>query len=1019
MKIDTGAQVNAMSERDFLKVCKFAGPLEKPDTRLYGYGQKWLKIAGMTYLDCSYRNVSVRLKFYIVQEEAPSVLGLRACEDLNLIKVLLNIERLITDASSSEKILRMFPDIFQGLGCLEDKYSIQLDPEVKPVVHAPRKVPIALHEKVQVELQRMEDLGVIMKVEEPTEWVNSMVVVPKASGEIRLCLDPADLNKAIQREHYRMPTIQDVTSKIADHKYFTVLDAKSSYWQVQLDHDSSMLTTFNTPCGRYRFLRLPFGIKSASEVFQKRMDKIFDKLNCTHPIVDDILISGRTIEEHNKNLMDTLMTAKESGIKLNADKTQLCSQEVKFFGEILTSDGMKPDPDKVEAVRTMTTPTSKKELEGYLGMFTYLAQYSPCLSERTHILRDLIRQDSQWNWTPNHEQTFQEIKDLITRSPGPVLRYFDSQKEVVLQVDASQNGVGAVLLQEGHPVAFASKSMTSCQRNYAQIEKEMMAIVFGCEKFHHYLMGRRFVVMSDHKPLESIFMKPLHAVPLRLQRMRIRLQRYDVIVKYIPGKDIPVADMLSRHFIEEKLTDLNSFDEEVSAYVHMVTTGLPISDRKMSEIKSATVEDEQLQAVISAVQNGWAATHVDCSAQVKDFWTFREEISCVDGIVYKGSKVVIPSKLRVEMLQCIHSGHQGMTKSKERAREILFWPCMNKDIERTVERCAVCQEHRKSPCKEPMISSEVPTLPWQVVATDLFHMDGREYLVVVDYYSRYFEVALLTNTKASTVITHIKSIFGRHGVPMRVVSDNGPQYACAEFKTFCDKWKFEHITSSPLYPQANGLAEKTVQTLKQLLRKSRQSHADPYLAMLAYRNTPINGLASPAQLLMGRRLRSDLPVQYAMLRPEVVDCDVVKQAISQSRETQKVYYDQRAHPRPPIQVNDSVRLRQGKDWIPAKVVKSASTPRSLVVRTQGGSEYRRNKHDLIPTKENLPDDCSIIQSPDGTTQGATNATPENVPVQSPDTPPDMNVSQSLVPSKNPIAFSSSGRPIFRPQRFSE
>ncbi|XP_046378261.2 uncharacterized protein K02A2.6-like [Haliotis rufescens] len=298
-------------------------------------------------------------------------------------------------------------------------------------------------------------------------------------------------------------------------------------------------------------------------------------------------------------------------------------------------------------------------------------------------------------------------------------------------------------------------------------------------------------------------------------------------------------------------------------------------------------------------------------------------------------------------------------------------------------------------------------------------MDGREYLVVADYYSRYFEVALLTNTKASTVITHIKSIFGRHGVPMRVVSDNGPQYACAEFKTFSDKWKFEHITSSPLYPQANGLAEKTVQTLKQLLRKSRQSHADPYLAMLAYRNTPINGLASTAQLLMGRRLRSDLPVQYEMLRPEVVDCDVVKQAISQSRETQKVYYDQRAHPRPPIQVNDSVGLRQGKDWIPAKVVKSASTPRSLVVRTQGGSEYRRNKHDLIPTKENLPDDCSTIQSPDGTTQGTANATPDNVPVQSPDTPPDMNVSQSLAPSRNPIAFSSSGRPIFRPQRFSE
>ncbi|XP_046585212.1 uncharacterized protein K02A2.6-like [Haliotis rubra] len=953
MKLDTGAQVNILSESDYNNYADTLGPLEKANSKLHAYGGRWLDVRGTVRLKCTYGGTSDNLKFFVVSEEGPSILSLKSCEDMKLVKVLLSVEaKRICHSSKAEDMIKEYEHVFKGLGHMKEEYRIQVGDSVSPVIHAPRKLPIAMEEKVKLELQRMENLQVICKVDEPTQWVNSIVVVTKPSGDIRLCLDPADLNKAVRREHYKMPTIEDVTSKVAGHKYFTVLDDKSSYWQIPLDHESSLLTAFNTPFGRYRFLHLPFGIKSTSEVFQKRMDKAFEDLKDTHPIVDDILISGRTIQEHDENLKEALETASKKGIKLNVDKLQLCQTEVKFFGELLTSEGMKPDPEKIEAVRQMETPTCKKELEGYLGMFTYLAQYAPSLSEKTHVLRELIKNDSHWDWTSNHDRAFREIKDLITRSPGPVLQYFDRKKDVIPQVDASQNGVGAVLLQEKGPVAYASKAMTDSQRNYAQIEKEMMAIVFGCENFHHYLFGKSFKVISDHKPLETIFKKPLHAVPLRLQRMRIRLQMYDMTVQYTPGKEIPVADMLSRHFKEtDKLLNINSLDDDVQAYVHMVISNLPISNDKMSDIRAATSQDTSLQAVAKYIHNGWPTPVKECVSETRDYWTFRDELSRVEGILFKGRKVIIPTVMREQMLERIHTGHMGMQKCKDRARDLLYWPRMSSDIERMVDLCSVCQQYRMMPSKEPMIPTDIPSLPWKMVATDVFHFSGREHLLVVDYYSRYIEIAALTNTKASSVITHMKSIFARHGVPDKVISDNGPQYASSEFKQFSRSYDFKHVTSSPTYPQANGLAEKSVETVKRMLLKAKERNEDPYLSLLAYRNTPVCALGSPAQLLMSRRLNTNLPCHNEMLQPKVVNPENVRKAITEARMYQKQYYDRTSKVRQPLYPDGKVRVKLGRDWVPATITKSADTPRSYHLKTMNGVAYRRNRRDINPTKE--------------------------------------------------------------------
>uniref|UniRef100_A0A3P9BYY5 Caspase-8 n=1 Tax=Maylandia zebra TaxID=106582 RepID=A0A3P9BYY5_9CICH len=356
----------------------------------------------------------------------------------------------------------------------------------------------------------MERNQIICKVTDPTDWVNALVVVEKPkTGRLRVCLDPRPLNKAIQRPHYPLPTLEDVTTKLAGAKYFSVLDARSGYWAIKLSHESSLLTTFNTVFGRYRFLRLPFGIISAQDEFQRRVDETYEGLRGVAAIVDDVLVFGETKQEHDDNLRAMLQRSRERGVKLNPDKCTICVKEVSYFGHTLSHEGLKPDPQKVKAVQDMAPPQNRAELETVLGMVNYLARFAPHLSEINAPLRQLLKQDSEFVWDKNHDRAFQRMKELITREPGPVLSFFDPKKALRLQVDASKSGLGAVMLQDGKPVAYASKSLNSTEQNYAQIEKELYAVLFGCKRFHEYMYGRHVTIESDHKPLESILKKTL------------------------------------------------------------------------------------------------------------------------------------------------------------------------------------------------------------------------------------------------------------------------------------------------------------------------------------------------------------------------------------------------------------------------------------------------------------------------------------------------------------------------------
>ena len=369
-----------------------------------------------------------------------------------------------------------------------------LKPGIKPVQHAPRKVPIRLRPQLKEQLERLEERKVFARVTEPTEWISSLVLVQKPN-KLRICLDPKDLNHALERARYPMPTVEDAMPQLANAKLFSKLDAKDGFWQVVLDKESSYYTTFRMPFGHYRWLRMPFGISTASEEFQRRLHEAMAGLEGAVCIADDTLIFGRgdTPEEaekdHDQNLRTVLAKAREVGLQFNSTKFKYKLPKVSYCGHVFSNQGLQPDPQKVEAITAMPRPQDAKAVQRFLGLANYMGRYIPRLADRATALRRILAKDADWCWESSQKNALEDIKQEIAKN-NTLLRYYNPALPVVIQCDASDYGLGACLSQYGQPVEFASRTLSDTERRYAQIEKECLAIVFACENFECYIAGR-------------------------------------------------------------------------------------------------------------------------------------------------------------------------------------------------------------------------------------------------------------------------------------------------------------------------------------------------------------------------------------------------------------------------------------------------------------------------------------------------------------------------------------------------
>lgn len=720
LRINTGAQANLISMTE-IHAMKEKPKIIPKRVLLKDYNGKDIASRGQCRLKVTVKGKDKYVLFTVVPEGHESLLSGATSKKLNLVKRVYNM-RIAPGTQTVESTVQQYQDVFKGLGCLPYTYKIQLKEDATPVIHAPRRIPAPLCDRLKKELDRMCQMQVITKVEEPKEWVNSMVCVDKKNKnkELRICMDPGDLNQNIKREHYQIPKREEMASEMAGAKYFSKLDAAQGFWQIKVDEKSFKYCTFNTPFGKYRFLRMPFGIISASEIFHRAMDNMLEGLEGVRCYVDDVVIWGSTQEEHNERLKKVLQRVRGNGLKLNRVKCQFGVQEITFLGDKLSAKGIEPDEKKIKAILSMPRPTDKKGVLRIMGMINFIGKFISNLSVKTSALRELLHDSTDFKWTSRHEREWNVLKTTLTTAP--VLAYYDPTKKLKISTDASKDGLRAVLLQaedrNWKPVAYASRSMTKTETKYAQIEKECLGLAYGLEIFHCYVYGLpTFTVETDHHPLVSIIKKNLNEMSPRIQRLIMKLQRYDFDLVYTPGKHLVLADALSR---APELSHMSSTEKEVEEHVNMIVES-PVSDSKSKQISEETLKDTELQTVMTHIQSGWPR------GSCPKFYHIRSELSVAHGLLLRDKRIVIPHSMRTDILQRIHEGHLGVEKCKRRARDTVYWPGINKDIEDVIGKCETCQKYQSKQAREPMLIPDLPTGPWKKVGTDLFHYNGKDY----------------------------------------------------------------------------------------------------------------------------------------------------------------------------------------------------------------------------------------------------------------------------------------------------
>ena len=504
----------------------------------------------------------------------------------------------------------------------------------------------------------MESMGVITTVSEPTPWCAGMVVVPKKSGKVRICVDLKPLNKGVMREIHPIPKVDDILAQLTGATVFSKLDANSGFWQIPLAKKSRLLTTFITPFGRYSFNKLPFGISRAPEIFQKRMSQILECLPGVLCLMDDIIVFGTNQEDHHERLMATLKRLQQAGVTLNSEKCEFNKSSIGFLRHVIDKDEVRADPSKTSAIAKMPAPQSLTELRRFMGMANQLGKFSCKIADIGQPLHELMSAKRTWIWGAAQENAFKQIKEELIKPT--VLVLYDPNAQTKVSADASSYGLGAVLLQnkEGiwKPAAYASRALTETERRYAQIEKEALAVTWACEKFADYILGCSFAIETDHKPLVPLLnSKCLNMLPPRVLRFRLRLTRFDYVVSHVPGKQLYTADTLSR---------APNDDDSIQPHLQVITDlyikevlipSFPACQSTVEMYKQAQRQDPECSLIIEYCNTGWPTNRTATPLNLRPYWKARSYLTICDGLLVYRSRIVVPTSMRSEWRKSIRA----------------------------------------------------------------------------------------------------------------------------------------------------------------------------------------------------------------------------------------------------------------------------------------------------------------------------------------------------------------------------
>ena len=964
--IDSGSASNLIS-KDTLQELKYQG-LEielKPCTkRLYAYGGRELGVEGQFQTEVSVLKAKVVANFIVV-ETGRCLLGYSTATDLGILRVdptgILGTGDCNTvDDTFVGELKAKYPSVFQGIGKLNDyQLKLHVDPSVTPVVQKMRRVPFSIKDKVTAKVNELLEKDIIEKVEGPTVWVSPVVVAPKPSGDIRLCVDMRRANEAIIRERLPIPTIDEVLESLNGSGVFSKLDLRWGFHQIELDPESRDITAFATHDGIFRYKRLSFGVNAAPEKYQHIITQSMAGLQGVANIADDLIIHGRDTEEHDRNLHSVLQRLSEKQLTLNAKKCTFRMTKVVFMGLLLSKHGVGPTEEKVRAVAEAIQPQTPSEVRSFLGLVGFSARFIPDFATTADPLRKLARKGEPFVWGEEQEQSFQRLKSQV--ASAPVLAYFDKDVPTHVIADASPVGLGAVLVQEkdgeSRAVCYASRSLSQVERRYSQTEKEALALVWACERFHLYLYGLpQFDLVTDHEALKVIYSRKSKP-SARIERWVLRLQPYNYQVCYVPSRK-NIADALSR------LTKIPASDQsrEDDGYIRVIALhAVPVALR-IKEIERVSAQDSELQAVRNCLIEG------KCDNAPKQYLPVRNELTFIGHVILRGTRIVIPQALRKRVVNLAHEGHQGVVKTKERLRTKVWWPAMDRDAERRCAECYGCQMVTKNVPPPPLKSTPLPNQPWEEVAVDLMGPlpSGEHLLVLVDYYSRWMEVDVIRTTSSKTIIHCLDAQFARHGLPKGLRTDNGSNLVSKEVEDYLNEMGIEHRYTTPLWPRANGEVERQNRSL---LKSMRAAHAEGKnwreelnRFLLAYRSTPHSTTGkSPAELLFRRKLTSKMPELVNVEEEEVeVSDQAVRDRDTQRKQFNKDYVDKKFHARDRnVREGDSVLLEKKKEnklspcyeKEPYQVISRYGD--QVVLRSPQGVQYKRNLQHIKPF--NMPE----------------------------------------------------------------
>ena len=768
------------------------------------------------------------------------------------------------------QLLEKFAHLFDGtLGSWKtDPVDLELkEKDCKPYHAKPYPVPHSQEQKLKDEVNRLIEFGVLRKVNR-SEWACPMFTILKPDSSLRSLADLRELNKRIKRKPFPLPKINDLLQKLEGFAYATSLDLNMGYYHIELTPNSSRLCTIVLPWGKYEYLRLPMGLCNSPDIFQEKMSELMQGLEFARAYIDDLLVVSKgSFETHLEHLELVFNRLAEAGLKVNATKSHFCCGELEYLGYLINREGVRPTMKKIEAIKNIATPKTRKQLRSFIGMVNYYRDMWP---KRSHLLAPLSALTSskvKWNWTDECQKAFEQMKDMIARET--LLTYPDFNKPFEIHTDASQVQLGACISQEGKPVAFYSRKLNPAQTRYTTTERELLSIVETLKEFRNILLGQQIIVHTDH---ENLTYKNFNSD--RVMRWRLFIEEYSPDLRYIKGEDNVVADALSR--LPKELAKLEKdetpLEESMEAFYTIMDC---LAKEKESTIDHHPLSYAKLDTAQQACPDIKKELRKDsCKYLLKDFHGggVTRQLVCYN------EKIVVPTALQKQVIEWYHTTlcHPGINRTEESIGQHLHWPKMRSQITKHVQSCPTCQRNKRKVKKYGWLPpKEAEAIPWDRMCIDLIgpykiKRKGRKQLIckcvtMIDPATGWFEIHQFDDKRSITVANIAEQEwFARYPWPTQVTYDRGSEFIGKDFqKMIKNDYGVKGKPITVRNPQANAIVERVHQVIGNMIRTfeledNYLDEDDPWKGILsatafAVRSTFHTTLqSSPGQLVFGR-----------------------------------------------------------------------------------------------------------------------------------------------------------------------